>query len=145
MTSKQRALNKLGAELRKKVRANENKPVVKFFNEVSPLVDINTLLNIHDRLTSAAKELMVKKNNDYTDGSVDPFANFRISTTLNVEPVIGILLRMQDKMQRIKTFINKGTLQVNDESVQDSLRDLINYTVLIGGLIEEKNLLGETK
>ncbi len=112
----------------------------KFYNDT---FTIEMLLDTHDDLCSAAKAIMQKKNHDYTDGSVDPFANFRASTTLDVRPEIGILMRMQDKMQRIKTFINKGTLQVNGESAEDALRDLINYTVLLAGLIEEARLKGE--
>lgn len=95
-----------------------------------------SLLNLHDNLCQSAKDLMVLKNNDYTSNSGDPFANFRGSSYLGIDPVLGVLLRMQDKMMRVRTFAEKGELKVKDEGVKDALVDLINYTVLMYGLIE---------
>ena len=95
------------------------------------------LLEQHDELCKSAKDLMTRKNHDYTSGSGDPFANFRGSMSLGIDPIIGVMLRMQDKMMRIRTFAEKGELKVKDEGVKDALVDLINYTVLMYGLIEE--------
>lgn len=95
------------------------------------------LLTLHDDLCKSAKDLMTRKNHDYTSGSGDSFANFRGSTYLGINPVLGVMLRMQDKMMRIKTFAEKGELKVKDEGIKDALVDLINYTVLMYGLIEE--------
>lgn len=95
------------------------------------------LLALHDDLCKSAKDLMTRKNYDYTSGSGDPFANFRGSSYLGIDPVLGVMLRMQDKMMRVKTFAEKGELKVKDEGVKDALVDLINYTVLMCGLIEE--------
>lgn len=95
------------------------------------------LLAQHDDLCKAAKDLMTRKNHDYTSGSGDPFANFRGSSYLGIDPVLGVMLRMQDKMMRVRTFAEKGELKVKDEGVKDALVDLINYTVLMYGLIEE--------
>jgi len=96
------------------------------------------LLAQHDDLCKSAKDLMTRKNFDYTSGSGDPFANFRGASYLGIKPELGILLRMQDKMMRIRTFIEKGELKVKDESVKDALVDLVNYTVLLYGLIQEE-------
>lgn len=96
-----------------------------------------SLLNLHDDLCRSAKNLMVLKNNDYTSNSGDPFANFRGSTYLGINPVLGIMLRMQDKLMRVRTFTEKGELKVKDESVKDAFIDLINYTVLMYGFIED--------
>ena len=95
------------------------------------------LLEQHDDLCQAAKALMTRKNHDYTSGSGDPFANFRGSSYLGIAPILGVMLRMQDKMMRIRTFAEKGELKVKDEGVKDALIDLINYTVLMYGLVEE--------
>lgn len=102
------------------------------------------LLEQHDDLCKSAKDLMTRKNHDYTSGSGDPFANFRGASYLGIKPELGILLRMQDKMMRIRTFIEKGELKVKDESVKDALVDLVNYTVLIYGLIQEGKLAPAT-
>ena len=103
------------------------------------------LLALHDELCKSAKDLMTRKNYDYTSGSGDSFANFRGSTYLGIDPVLGVMLRMQDKMMRIKTFAEKGELKVKDEGAKDALVDLINYTVLMYGLIQEKQATPATK
>lgn len=95
------------------------------------------LLKLHAELTQKAKLLMAKKNADYAHGS-DPFANFRGSLFLGVEPEIGALMRTMDKFKRIESFIKSGSLQVEDESVIDSVVDIINYAVLIAGMIKER-------
>jgi hypothetical protein len=45
-----------------------------------------------------------------------------------------------DKFQRIRAFVTTGTLAVKDESVQDAVRDVINYMILLAGLIDERRL-----
>ena len=95
------------------------------------------LLALHDRLSAKAKAIMKDKNHDYTSGSADPFHNFRGSEYLGVKPEKGILLRIQDKMMRLSTFINKGKLNVANESAEDAIIDIINYCILIKGLIED--------
>lgn len=103
------------------------------------------LLEQHDELCKSAKDLMTRKNHDYTSGSGDPFANFRGSSYLGIDPVLGVMLRMQDKMMRVRTFAEKGELKVKDEGVKDALVDLINYTVLMYGLISEGKPATTTK
>lgn len=95
------------------------------------------LLNLHKTLTETARELMSRKNADY-GANTDPFANFRMSQLLHIQPEFGILLRMQDKMARLVSFIEKGNLQVKEESWRDSIIDLVNYSVLLCGLLHEK-------
>jgi hypothetical protein len=81
------------------------------------------------------------KNSDYTGGNNDPFSNFKsiahlVDTPNAVE--LGFLTRMSDKMARLGSFVSKGTLQVKDESVQDSLKDLANYAALFAGYLASK-------
>jgi hypothetical protein len=82
---------------------------------------------------------MQKKNNDYSGGltSEDALANFKMATTLGMSPVMGLLLRIQDKMMRIKTFATDGSLNVADETVNDAFEDIINYAVLGKALMIE--------
>jgi hypothetical protein len=96
------------------------------------------LLQSHADLTNEARDLMTRKNADYKAGSNDAFANFRMSSLLHVDPSIGCMLRMQDKMARLLAFIEKGTLAVKEESWHDCCIDLINYTVILHGLLREK-------
>jgi len=92
---------------------------------------------VKDKLHDESRDIMVKKNHDYRGGSNDPYANFRGSREFDIHPVIGILLRCQDKFKRIKTFVEKGELMVKDESIKDAVLDVHNYMDLIYGLIKE--------
>lgn len=81
---------------------------------------------------------LVAKNADYSGGACDPFANFKAVELLGISPEEGFLTRMMDKMMRISSFVKKGELQVKDESVQDTLADLANYSALLAAFIESK-------
>jgi hypothetical protein len=95
------------------------------------------LFRIHKELNDKGLSVMESKNHDYRGGTDDPYANFNGSKSLEIHPVVGMLLRMQDKMMRIKTFVEKGELQVKGEGVEDAILDIRNYAVLIAGWIEE--------
>jgi hypothetical protein len=86
--------------------------------------------------------IMAQKNRDYTGGSEasDPFANFVSSRSIGIHPVKGILLRCQDKIQRLNTFCNDGKLSVENESAEDACRDLLNYAVLMSAIIEDEGM-----
>ena len=84
-------------------------------------------------------ETTQKKNADYTGTSGDPFFNFsRVEAIGICSTEQGFLTRMFDKFARITTFVQKGVLQVADESVEDTLIDLANYCVLMAGYIKSK-------
>jgi len=79
-----------------------------------------------------------KKNADYTGKNDDPFSNFTSVEALNIITEVGFLTRMMDKMKRIASYVEQGQLQVKDESVTDTLKDLANYSCLLAGYIESK-------
>ena len=70
-------------------------------------------------------ELFRKKNQDYGDA----FAKFG---------VIGILMRIEDKIQRYLSITKNGVRLVNDESLKDTLMDLHNYAAMGVMLLDEK-------
>jgi hypothetical protein len=80
-------------------------------------------------------EISKKKNADYTGGNDNPFSNFTSVENLGIKTEQGFLTRMMDKMARIGSYVSKGELQVKDESVIDTLRDLANYSCLLAGYI----------
>lgn len=83
-------------------------------------------------------ETAKKKSADYTGKDNDPFSNFKAVEILGIKTEQGFLTRMMDKMKRIASFVENGELQVKDESVKDTLRDLANYSCLLAGYIESK-------
>lgn len=82
-----------------------------------------------DALFERASIVMVKKNHDYGDDR-DPFANFSASIAVGIDPKLGILIRMIDKISRLGTFVQRGTLATNGETADDALIDICNYAAL---------------
>ena len=72
---------------------------------------------------------MVKKNQDY-GADDDPFRNFRSFGAF------GILVRLSDKLARVRTYIERGDLKVEDETFQDTCKDAINYVILLLTIVE---------
>jgi hypothetical protein len=99
------------------------------------------LLDLHRVLCGRAQTIMVAKNRDYRGAGDDPFANFRGSEFLGVDPILGILMRCMDKFQRIRSFATTGTLAVKSESFEDAVVDVINYMVLAAGMAKEREAL----
>ena len=64
-----------------------------------------------------AFELFSKKNQDYGDA----FAKFGI---------IGVLMRIEDKIQRALSITRNGVILVNDETIKDTMLDLHNYAAM---------------
>lgn len=83
------------------------------------------------------QELIKRKNHDYTNGS-GPFANFEQAGDFGVDPFKGLMVRVGDKMQRIKTFCKSGELSVANEGVDDALRDLIGYSLIGLAMLDER-------
>jgi hypothetical protein len=50
----------------------------------------------------------------------------------------GIVVRLSDKVARLRTFCERGVLDVKDESVEDTLVDVINYAVLFAAYLQDK-------
>ena len=87
------------------------------------------------------KDLTKKKNNDYTGGKEhsNPFANFDEAEGFGIDPIIGLSLRIGDKMQRLRAFCNSGlSLETKGDTVADIFKDLIGYSTLALGMLERK-------
>lgn len=84
-----------------------------------------------------ASLLLQKKNSDYS-GQDDPFKNFRLCEAMGLVSVErGLLVRMLDKMGRISTLIKNNSPQVQ-ESIEDTLIDLINYSAILVTYLKTK-------
>ena len=99
------------------------------------------LLDLHGEMTRHALNIMKAKNHDYAgEGGDDALANFRACEQLDVCPMTtGILIRMVDKYKRIVTFEKCGRLSVENESAEDALLDIINYSVILAAAIRERD------
>lgn len=72
----------------------------------------------HNEIINSNQELFKMKNNDY-GCSYEDFG------------LLGIIVRLNDKINRIKVIINKKTEQkVKDENIKETINDLYNYCVI---------------
>ena len=76
------------------------------------------------KIQQEALELFTKKNIDYGDA----FAKYG---------VIGVLMRIEDKLQRAMSITKTGVTLVNDEGIRDTLIDLHNYSAMALMLLDE--------
>ena len=76
------------------------------------------------QVQKTALELFKKKNTDYGDA----FAKFG---------VIGVLMRIEDKIQRSISISKNKIALVDDEKMRDTLIDLHNYAAMAIMLLDE--------
>ena len=76
------------------------------------------------KIQNDALELFTKKNIDYGDA----FAKYGI---------IGVLMRIEDKIQRSLSITKNGVNLINDEGMRDTLLDLHNYAAMALMFIDE--------
>ena len=87
---------------------------------------MNTENRVHQMKTIQAEalELFKKKNIDYGDA---------FSTNVT----IGVLIRINEKVQRAMSITSNGITLLNNESLRDTLIDLHNYSAMSLMLIDE--------
>jgi len=78
-------------------------------------------------IQSQCLELFARKNADYGDA----FAKYGL---------IGVLMRIEDKIQRCISITKNGINLVSDEGLRDTLLDLHNYSAMAVMLYDENNL-----
>ena len=74
------------------------------------------------------KELHAKKDKDYGSAFHKSFEEFGVTA--------GVV-RLNDKMERVKSLVKNGKAEVKDESLLDSLKDAACYAVML--YVELKN------
>ena len=91
------------------------------------------LLTLHQETSAKCLAIMRRKNSDYTGGQGvdDPFANFNMASAFGIHPALGVVLRIGDKLQRIRSFANDGALQVTGETIDDACEDIVNYAIIL--------------
>jgi hypothetical protein len=105
--------------------------------------DMNTeqLLAFLKEKTEKMYTVAVAKNHDYSGPGADPFKNFKMVENFGIcSAETGILTRMSDKFSRISTLIGlKSQGKVKDESIEDTLVDLANYSLLLAALLRARS------
>ena len=95
--------------------------LVKMAAMPKDLETFNVKFCLHKDFCDTLNIIYRQKNHDYGDS----FAKVR-----SVVPN-SILVRLMDKLERLKTLLGKGEqAQVTDESIDDTLMDMANYCIM---------------
>ena len=88
------------------------------------------LLQIFDEEVAKARKLIESKNADYSTRD-DALFNLRRAG------LYGVAVRLDDKTSRLIALLGENKT-INHESLEDTLRDILNYAVLGRVLMREK-------
>ena len=77
-------------------------------------------------------QLAERKNADYSGASDDPFFNLRRGG------VVGFAVRLDDKVSRLLSLSKGQEAKVTDETLEDTIDDIIDYGLLLRAFLEER-------
>ena len=101
----------------------------------------------HQEMCDSARELSRRKNNDYADPEAhneDPMRVFRNFMACELQGICtaeqGFLVRLSDKFMRMSNLLRPGhERKVDDETLDDTIKDVVNYVLLLGAYLKAKN------
>lgn len=79
---------------------------------------------LHQRIQEATDDLaqlLIRKNIDYGNSFQKSYEEYGD---------IMLAIRLEDKLNRLKTLIKNKEQQVNDESLEDTVLDIAGYAIL---------------
>ena len=132
-------------------RQAAGKPVEQWYDVLRPVTpsDLDTSDEVSSQPTTSQRfldlldemrRLHESKSADY-GSETDPLANIRQGAEfVGIEPWRAAMVRIADKVQRLKTFCRTGRLV--HEGVRDTLLDLSAYSLLAIVLFDEGNVDG---
>ncbi len=77
--------------------------------------------NLHKEYLDRLHELYITKNSDYGDSVHQTYSKYGMTS---------FLVRVEDKLNRVHSLISKGSQEVLDEKLEDTLLDAANYLIL---------------
>ena len=78
-------------------------------------------ITLHQEILDYLHRLYIAKNADYDNSVHDTYEKYGL---------ISFLVRMEDKLNRVRSLKQKGETAVKDEKIEDTLLDLANYAIL---------------
>lgn len=78
-------------------------------------------VNAFEDVTINLRNLYDAKNRDYGDSFGQSFQKWGLPMSC---------IRLGDKLNRLESFAQKKDMQVDDESVEDTLMDMANYAIM---------------
>lgn len=89
-----------------------------------------------EALTAQMKQILFKKGNDYAN--TDRLSNFKLAGAIcGLTPEQNCLSLIATKVARLGVLLNTNNTP-NNESIQDSVIDLANYSILLSMIIDDK-------
>jgi hypothetical protein len=85
------------------------------------MVDLEKFSSDADKIYATLTDILIKKQHDYGPGNI----NNAPGGALN-----GLLVRMNDKMERLKHLVYQLEGDPENESIDDSFLDIANYAVI---------------
>ena len=107
----------------------------------SPLqkTDFSSFVQDAQSLLSRCIEVMRSKSHDYTEGQ-DAFVNFKTAASIaGISPEQTLLTLLGMKLSRLTQLVGKGK-KAHHESTEDTMLDVINYLLLLRGMLKEQNV-----
>ena len=99
-------------------------------------MNLENQINQFAEITEQMKSIMFAKGNDYAND--DRLSNFKLAGNISgLSPELNCLSLIATKVARLGVLLNNDKTP-NNESVNDSLLDLANYTVLLTMLLKDK-------
>ena len=94
-----------------------------------------------DNIVEKMKGILISKGNDYA--SEDRLSNFKSSAQICKSTPEAICLgQIAIKVSRLGILLKSQ--KPNNESIQDSILDLANYTILLDMIVSESQLVSKT-
>ena len=84
----------------------------------------------HEDICNYLHDLYIRKNRDYGSSVTDTFNKYGL---------VSFLVRIEDKLNRVRILNEKGRAKVTNKSLVDTLYDLANYTMLAIIELKEAN------
>jgi hypothetical protein len=89
-----------------------------------------------EEITAQMKEILFKKGNDYAN--TDRLSNFKLAGNIcGLKAEQNCLSLIATKVARLGVLLNSNKVP-NNESIQDSVLDLANYSILLSMILKDK-------
>ena len=80
-----------------------------------------TKIEKHLSICNQLNAIYERKNHDYGDSFAKSYREYGMTMPC---------IRLEDKLNRLKTLVKSGDAKVADESVRDTILDLANYAIM---------------
>lgn len=94
--------------------------------------------NHFDEMIEQMRNIMLSKGDDYAN--TDRLSNFKLAGSISgLNAELNCLSLISTKVARLGVLLGSGKTPMN-ESVQDSVLDLANYSILLSAILHDKNV-----